>query len=52
VSNKPKKEIKQSRARQTETIKFLTFDETKRLFENITSKREKRTKQKLGGKFQ
>ncbi len=41
MSNKQKKEITQSRARQTETIKFLTFDETKRLFENITSKRDK-----------
>jgi type 1 fimbriae regulatory protein FimB/type 1 fimbriae regulatory protein FimE len=37
----PKKPVKQSRARRTETIKFLTFDETKRLFENITSKRDK-----------
>jgi site-specific recombinase XerD len=30
-----------SRARHSQTIKFLTFDETKRLFENITSKRDK-----------
>ncbi len=37
----PKKPIEQSRARRTETIKFLTFDETRRLFENITSKRDK-----------
>ena len=30
-----------NKARRIETIKFLTFDETKRLFENITSKRDK-----------
>jgi integrase len=29
------------KARRTETIKFLTFDETKRLFSRITDKRDK-----------
>lgn len=29
------------RARRTETIKFLTLDETKRLFSRITDKRDK-----------
>lgn len=38
---KPETPIIQSRARRTETVKFLTFDETKRLFKNITSKRDK-----------
>jgi site-specific recombinase XerD len=38
----PKISAKQSsRARRSQTIKFLTFDETKRLFENIISKRDK-----------
>ena len=32
---------KQSRARRTETIKFLTLDETKRLFSVITDKQDK-----------
>jgi site-specific recombinase XerD len=30
-----------NRARHSQTVKFLTFDETKRLFENIISKRDK-----------
>lgn len=41
MPSKPKTPTKQSRARRTETIKFLTFDETNRLFENITSKRDR-----------
>lgn len=36
-----KKAIEQSRARRTETIKFLTLDEAKRLFSVIDSKRDK-----------
>lgn len=31
----------QTRARRTETIKFLTLDETRRLFAGITNKRDK-----------
>lgn len=31
----------QTKAQRTETIKFLTLDETKRLFEGITDKRDK-----------
>lgn len=38
---KPKTSITQSRARRTETIKFLTLDEAKRLFSVIDSKRDK-----------
>ena len=41
MPTKPKKTIKQSRARRTETIKFLTLDEAKRLFSVIDSKRDK-----------
>ena len=36
-----KKPIEQSRARRTETIKFITLDEAKRLFSVISSKRDK-----------
>jgi len=41
VLTKPKKSVKQSRAQRTETIKFLTLDEAKRLFSVIDSKRDK-----------
>jgi integrase len=41
VPTKPKTPIKQTRARRTETIKFLTLDEAKRLFSVIESKRDK-----------
>jgi len=41
VPTKPKTPIKQSRARRTETIKFLTLNEAKRLFSVIDSKRDK-----------
>jgi len=41
VPTKLKKPIKQSRARRTETIKFLILDEAKRLFSVIDSKRDK-----------
>lgn len=34
-------ELKLTRARRTETIKFLTLDETRRLFAAITDKRDK-----------
>lgn len=34
-------DYKQIRARRTETIKFLTLDETRRLFAGITNKRDK-----------
>lgn len=34
-------ELKTTRARRTETIKFLTLDETRRLFAAITDKRDK-----------
>ncbi len=41
MPTKPKTPIKQTRARRTETIKFLTLDEAKRLFSVIESKRDK-----------
>ena len=34
-------ELKDTRARRSETIKFLTLDETRRLFASITDKRDK-----------
>src|ERR1700755_3408775 len=37
----PKPERSVTRARRTETIKFLTLDETRRLFRCITDKRDK-----------
>jgi len=41
VPTTQKKPIEQSRARRTETIKFITLDEAKRLFSVISSKRDK-----------